>query len=55
MLNICESCGRHSSQTVFDVTTQHELCPWCHDDLMKQLAVQHEKESKNLEYPRWAA
>lgn len=44
MLNICESCGQHSSQTVYEVTTQYELCPGCHDDLLKQLAAQHRRK-----------
>ena len=44
MLNICESCGQHSSQTVYELNTQFELCPRCHYDLLIQLAIRHEKE-----------
>ncbi len=49
MLNICESCSRHSSQTVYELTTQTELCPVCLFDLMNQLAIRHEKKHPKLE------
>ena len=49
MLNICESCSRHSSQTVYELNTQNELCPVCLFDLMIQLAIRHEQEQHMLE------
>ena len=45
MLNICESCGQHSSLTAYDLTTQRELCPRCQNDLFKYLDARHKKES----------
>gem|GEM_PF-3438364 len=44
MLNRCESCGQHSSQSAYESTTQHELCPSCYYDLVKQLAAQDRKK-----------
>jgi len=49
MLNRCESCGQHSSQTVYESTTQHELCPSCYYDLVKQLTAKDKKKCSDPE------
>jgi hypothetical protein len=55
MLNRCESCGQHSSQTVYESTTQHELCPSCYYDLVMQIAAQDGKKCSNHEFAPTAA
>ncbi len=55
MVNRCESCGQHSSQTAYELTTQHELCPPCHFDLVKQLAALAIKRSSHHEFEPTAA
>jgi hypothetical protein len=50
MLYRCESCGRHSLQSAYEATTQHELCPACYDDLVKQLAAKDRKKCTHPEY-----
>jgi len=50
MLNTCEPCGQHSSQTVYELTTQDELCPPCYFDLMKQRAAVANKRSSHYEF-----
>lgn len=55
MLNKCESCGQHSSQTAYELTTQHELCPPCYGDLVKQLATLEQKRSSRPEFEPTAA
>jgi len=50
MLNRCESCGRHSLQSAYEATTQHELCPTCYDDLVKQLAAKDRKKRLHPDY-----
>ncbi len=44
MRNICESCGEHSSQTIYDLTIQHELCPRCSYDVARQLAFRNKRD-----------
>ncbi len=50
MVNRCESCGQHSSQTAYELTTQHELCPPCYFDLVKQLAALNNKRSSHFKF-----
>lgn len=44
MLNICESCGQHSSQTVYEFSTQFELCPRCLYDLLSQPSIRPQND-----------
>ena len=50
MVNRCESCGQHSSQTVYELLTKHELCPPCYFDLMKQRAAVANMRSSHHEF-----
>jgi len=50
MLNMCESCGHHSSQTVYELLTKHELCPPCYVDLMKQRDAVAKRRSSYHEF-----
>ena len=55
MINICEFCGQHSSQTAYELTTECELCSRCLEVVMKELILRQAKECHDSEYSPKAA